>query len=199
LLAPALSATFVPRSGSQRVDVATQSKALFKELEFERNMEGAITFLKDVPQARALGRDSLEFLASTVSFDGFASFDDPINEGMLARETTPAKLDYVRRAVAKVRAALALARAACREPACARRPRACRRWLTRCCAGHLHPSRGCARARAFLGRGSRRARSTRSSRCSTPPSSSRRGSSQMTRASPNNAPSRVLTWQVAPP
>lgn len=178
VLAPTLGAVIMPGTSSPRVVVATQSKALFKELEFERNMEGAMAFLADVPQARTLGRDSLEFLASTVSFDGFASFDDPINEGMLARETTPAKLEYVRRAVAKVRAPVRVPRALRSDAS----PRA-RRFTCGCFVALIATAPGCIRARAVRER-SLRARSTRSSACLTPRSSSRRASSQMIRASP---------------
>jgi hypothetical protein len=89
-------------SPSQRVLANAQCKALFKELEFERSMEGAIEAVSSrAPGAKPLGRDSLEFLGSVVTFDGLDDFTQMTNEGMLARETTPAKLEYVRRAVAK--------------------------------------------------------------------------------------------------
>jgi hypothetical protein len=93
-------------SGLQRVFVTSEIKALFKELEFERNMQLALTSMAAVPQARELGRDSLEFLASGVTFDGFDAFSDLTNEGLLARETTAAKLEYLRRAVDRSAASL---------------------------------------------------------------------------------------------
>ncbi|KAJ1625768.1 hypothetical protein T492DRAFT_843662 [Pavlovales sp. CCMP2436] len=89
-------------TSSQRVLANAQCKALFKELEFERNMEGAIiAVLSSVPGAKTLGRDSLEFLGSVVTFDGLDDFTQMTNARLISRETTPAKLDYVRRAVAK--------------------------------------------------------------------------------------------------
>ncbi|KAG8461543.1 hypothetical protein KFE25_001147 [Diacronema lutheri] len=88
-------------SPAQRVLVSAQCKALFRDLEFRKNVLGALESVPAQPRARALGQDALEFLASVVTFDGLDAFEDQTNEGMLQRETTPAKQEYVRRAVDK--------------------------------------------------------------------------------------------------
>lgn len=90
-------------SASQRVLVSGQCKALFRELDFRKNVVGAGDSVPSAGRARytELSQDTLEFLASVVTFDGLDAFEDPTNEAMLARETTPAKLEYVRKAVDK--------------------------------------------------------------------------------------------------
>lgn len=92
----------------QRVLVSAQCKALFRDLEFRKNIIGAIESVPAAGRARSseLSQDALEFLASVVTFDGLDAFEDLTNESMLARETTPAKLEYVRRAVDRSAASL---------------------------------------------------------------------------------------------
>lgn len=87
-----------PGAARERARASVASKSLFKDLELERNLRGAVDYLPDGP-ARAAGIDAMEFAASIVTFDGFATMDDPINERLLERETTPDKLLYVQRAV----------------------------------------------------------------------------------------------------